>query len=283
MHWASSWKWSLCSLCFPLYSYFIHRGASFVDGGTFDSCLLGCGRALAVASKCRIGTCSTRCRRQSVPSTACVTSICGIASGPSDALPLSVELRQQTGFYDPTPGFKGMMIELRAYQRSHTVEEQADCSSRIMAAMAGPLPEIFQVLGSRSNWAPAALAFFTRPFLHFLVGNMTLTQRALGDERAGGVLVERCSVLEHGGCKGLCLHMCKIPTERMFAARWGLPLTMRPNFETYECQLSFGLAPPPIELDPYIPIGCLSNCPAAGAHGDAQLAGQAEAQPRDGT
>ena len=187
------------------------------------------------------------------------------------------------GFYDPTPGFKGMMIELRAYQRSHTVEEQADCSSRIMAAMAGPLPEIFQVLGSRSNWAPAALAFFTRPFLHFLVGNMTLTQRALGDERAGGVLVERCSVLEHGGCKGLCLHMCKIPTERMFAARWGLPLTMRPNFETYECQLSFGLAPPPIELDPYIPIGCLSNCPAAGAHGDAQLAGQAEAQPRDGT
>ena len=193
------------------------------------------------------------------------------------------QLRQQTGFYDPTPGFKGMMIELRAYQRSHTVEEQADCSSRIMAAMAGPLPEIFQVLGSRSNWAPAALAFFTRPFLHFLVGNMTLTQRALGDERAGGVLVERCSVLEHGGCKGLCLHMCKIPTERMFAARWGLPLTMRPNFETYECQLSFGLAPPPIELDPYIPIGCLSNCPAAGAHGDAQLAGQAEAQPRDGT
>jgi hypothetical protein len=194
------------------------------------------------------------------------------------------QLRQQTGFYDPTPGFEGMMIELRAYQRSHTVEEQADCSSRIMAAMAGPLPEIFRVLGSHADWAPAALAFFTRPFLHFLVGNMTLTQRALGDERAGGVLVERCAVLEHGGCKGLCLHMCKIPTERMFAARWGLPLTMRPNFETYECQLSFGLAPLPIDLDPYIPIGCLSHCPAAGAiHGDARLAGQAQDQPRDGT
>lgn len=173
------------------------------------------------------------------------------------------QLRQQSGCRDAAPGFDGMLAELRQYQRTHTPAEQADCSGRIMGALGGPLPAAFRALAARRSWAPAALAFFTTLFLPFLVGPMTLTQRQHGDGRAGGVLVQRCRVLEESGCKGLCTHMCKLPTERMFAERWGLPLHMAPNFETYECQLSFGVEPPPVESDPSLPRGCLSGCPLA--------------------
>ena len=97
--------------------------------------------------------------------------------------------------------------------------------------------------------------------LPFLVGEMALTQRAPGDTRAGGVQVTSCKVLEESGCSGLCLNMCKRPTEKMFAEKWGVPLYMQPNFETRECSLSFGVVPVPVEEDEAVPQGCLSSCP----------------------
>mgnify|MGYP003683886465 CR=1 FL=1 len=186
---------------------------------------------------------------------------------PVDELLLALfrrELRAQTGVYDSRPGFEGMLSELREYQLAHNVKEQADCSEAIMGALGGPIPEIFNHVAAKRSWAPGALAICTTFFLRFLVGDMNLTQRAPGDVRGGGVLIRRCKVLEQGGCKGLCVNMCKIPTERYFADRWGTPVTMSPNFETLQCQLSFGVAPPPKEeLESLLPAGCLNGCALA--------------------
>mmetsp|Transcript_26868 Transcript_26868/g.39920 ORF Transcript_26868/g.39920 Transcript_26868/m.39920 type:complete len:105 (-) Transcript_26868:256-570(-) len=90
---------------------------------------------------------------------------------------------------------------------------------------------------------------------------MTLT--AVDDDgRGGGLLVERCRVLEGSNCKGVCTKMCKVPTQRFFKERWGVPLSMEPNFETGACQLRFGVDPLPLEDDATIPPGCLGRCPA---------------------
>ena len=173
-------------------------------------------------------------------------------------------LQQKTGVNPhPSAGFDGMVGELQSYQRTHSLEEQAECSEQVLAALSGPFPEIWKGLTGSFAWSPAALAFFAPFFLHFLVGDMTTTQRADGDPRGGGVLVHRCAVLEKSECKGLCVNMCKRPTERFFAARWGVPLHMQPNFETLECQLSFGVEPPALSDDPSLPVGCLSYCPIA--------------------
>ena len=60
--------------------------------------------------------------------------------------------------------------------------------------------------------------------------------------------------------------MCKLPTERMFAEKWGMPLRMQPNFETCECQLSFGVSPTPLEQDDTLPTGCIGSCSLAQSH-----------------
>jgi hypothetical protein len=83
------------------------------------------------------------------------------------------------------------------------------------------------------------------------------------DGLPGGVYAERCRFLEETKCKGLCLNMCKLPTEQFFKETMGMDMTMAPNFETGECRLSFGLAPKPVEEDETIPAGCLQGCGAA--------------------
>ena len=62
----------------------------------------------------------------------------------------------------------------------------------------------------------------------------------------------------------LGLHQCKLPAQQFFQDTLGLPLTVTPNFETQECQWSWGLVPLEPSLDPSFPQGCLGNCPSRG-------------------
>ena len=60
--------------------------------------------------------------------------------------------------------------------------------------------------------------------------------------------------------EGLCLHQCKLPAQQFFKDELGLSLTVSPNFDTQECQWSFGEEPLPPQDDPSFPKGCLVGC-----------------------
>jgi len=86
-----------------------------------------------------------------------------------------------------------------------------------------------------------------------------------GDGVNQGLLVKRCRFLEESGCASVCVNSCKIPTQTFFAQNMGLPLLMEPNYETFECQFSFGRVPTAetelvAELTP-----CLQRCPTVGS------------------
>ena len=172
------------------------------------------------------------------------------------------------------PGFDGLVQELLDFRRQYGLDEQERVSYQTMIALSGPVPWIYKQLFASAEFSPALLAWFAKHLLPFLVGDMVLTERhgsSSGDNvenfdappLGGGVLVQRCRVLEGTNCKGVCAKMCKIPTQRFFAEQWGVPLSMTPNFETGQCQLGFGVEPIPVELDPTLPQGCLTRCPAA--------------------
>mmetsp|Transcript_12909 Transcript_12909/g.24573 ORF Transcript_12909/g.24573 Transcript_12909/m.24573 type:complete len:412 (-) Transcript_12909:277-1512(-) len=80
-----------------------------------------------------------------------------------------------------------------------------------------------------------------------------------------GVLVERCRVLEESGCASVCLNVCKVPTQDFFNNEVGLPMTMIPNYETFECQFVFGASPPPAQEDEAFDTACFKQCPTAQA------------------
>jgi len=119
-------------------------------------------------------------------------------------------------------------------------------------------------------YAPWLTSFVTPTFFGFLVGPSRPNSRK--DGMPGGLVVEKCKFLQESGCKGLCLHQCKLPAQQFFKEELGLDLTVSPNFVTQECQWSFGEVPLPPEEDESFPRGCLVGCESrkamAGTYGD---------------
>jgi hypothetical protein len=107
-------------------------------------------------------------------------------------------------------------------------------------------------------YAPYLTSIVTPMFFGFLVGPSRPNRRK--DGQRGGLVVEKCKFLQESGCKGLCLHQCKLPAQEFFVETLGMELYVRPNFETQECQWSFGEMPPPVEEDASFPKGCLVGC-----------------------
>ena len=79
---------------------------------------------------------------------------------------------------------------------------------------------------------------------------------------SGAKLVE-CRYLQESGCKSLCLHMCRGPTEAFFNEELGVPLRMSPNYDDCSCTFEFGLSPLPIEEDTAVNTPCYKDCSLA--------------------
>jgi len=170
-------------------------------------------------------------------------------------------VQKKTGFTSKLEGYPGLVEEAQEYMVSQgkSSEDQQKMVYDVLKTAAGPaVGPVYRVFMAPWPWAPFLTALFTPPFFKFLVGPNWLDERK--DGAPGGVYVERCRFLEETGCKGLCLNMCKLPTQTFFKEELGLDMTMSPNFETKECRLSFGLKPLPIEEDDEVPRGCLASC-----------------------
>lgn len=133
------------------------------------------------------------------------------------------------------------------------------------------------------SWLPRQYAFlFSGPFPEFSARMNAWATRVAGTWLMGecevndieidgkvhkdqGLLVKRCRFLEESGCASVCVNACKIPTQNFFNEDMGLPLTMTPNYETHECQFSFGRMPTKEEEIEAKDTPCLSRCPTAGS------------------
>ena len=94
------------------------------------------------------------------------------------------------------------------------------------------------------------------------VNDIELPDGSIGKKQ--GVLVKRCRFLEESNCASVCVNTCKIPTQNFFQQDMGLPLTMTPDYETGECQFSFGLVPDDEGEVLAKDVPCLRRCPSAG-------------------
>jgi hypothetical protein len=122
---------------------------------------------------------------------------------------------------------------------------------RVMFAK--PLPDLSCRLNALATWLTC----------QWLMGECEINAVEVdgGEVREGyGVLVKRCRYLEETGCVGVCINSCKVPTQEFFEKDMGLPLTMEPNYETFECQFSFGKTPPAPEMDDAFASTCFAQC-----------------------
>ena len=65
------------------------------------------------------------------------------------------------------------------------------------------------------------------------------SQENVSIEPAGVMMLRKCKFMEEsGGCKNLCLNICKAGTEEYMAKELGMPLRMIPNLEAGLVQAS---------------------------------------------
>ena len=181
------------------------------------------------------------------------------------------------GIQSSKAGIDGLLEQGRTFmlQPGQTPEAQHmmvyDTLGGLMTPVLPPFYRIFMsgivpALGTEMDgkqigpwfYAPWLTSIVTPPFFGFLVGPSYPNRRK--DGHVGGLVVEKCKFLQESGCKGLCLHQCKLPAQQFFQEELGLALTVSPNFETQECQWSFGETPLPPAEDPSFPKGCLVGC-----------------------
>ena len=108
-------------------------------------------------------------------------------------------------------------------------------------------------------YAPYLTSVVAPVVFGYLVGPGTVNRKK--DGALGGLVVDKCKFLQESNCKGLCLNQCKRPAESLFDDL-GVPLHVSPNFETHECQWSWGAPAPKPADDPDWPSGCVSGCPS---------------------
>ncbi|KZV16483.1 hypothetical protein F511_10095 [Dorcoceras hygrometricum] len=149
-------------------------------------------------------------------------------------------------------------------------QQQQQVVREVLLSMLPPgAPAQFRKLFPPTKWAAEFNAAITVPFFHWLVGPSEVVEvEVSGVKQKSGVRIKKCRYLENSGCVGMCVNMCKIPTQDFFTNEFGLPLTMTPtviifiyaiDFEDMSCEMVYGQVPPPFEEDPTSKQPCLVN------------------------
>mmetsp|Transcript_4797 Transcript_4797/g.8719 ORF Transcript_4797/g.8719 Transcript_4797/m.8719 type:complete len:278 (-) Transcript_4797:286-1119(-) len=173
--------------------------------------------------------------------------------------------------YPPNPTYDDF---IQMSYKSVGSKNGTDQSSQSLGLMKSFLPpggaKIFQ------EWFPVTKSSYeinakiTETAFSWMVGPMTVQETTENDDKVpmkATVKIHKCRWLQESACTGMCVNMCKRPTQDFFAQEFGLPLTIRPNFEDKSCEFCFGLTPPPEEDDPAYSYPCHVRC-ATGVQGD---------------
>ena len=144
---------------------------------------------------------------------------------------------------------------------------QRDITLGIMRSLMPPGGDkIFRKLFPTNKFSLELNATICKIVFAWMVGPMEVestTENDLGEMIASKVHIKKCRWLQESGCTGMCVNMCKTATQDFFVNDFGLPLTIKPNFEDKSCDFYFGLTPPPIEKDEALTFGCNSTCGTA--------------------
>ncbi|KAF7828094.1 beta-carotene isomerase D27, chloroplastic [Senna tora] len=151
-------------------------------------------------------------------------------------------------------------VSKRVMQGRSRLQQQEVVREVLLSMLPPGAPAQFRKLFPPTKWAAEFNAALTVPFFHWLVGPSEVVEVEVnGVKQKSGVHIKKCRYLENSGCVGMCVNMCKIPTQDFFTNEFGLPLTMIPNFDDMSCEMVYGQVPPPIEEDPVSKQACYTE------------------------
>ncbi|MGI8934648.1 MAG: DUF4033 domain-containing protein [Phormidesmis sp.] len=169
----------------------------------------------------------------------------------------------------PTGGYSGFVDLSKQIMQGRSATEQQAVVARVLQSLV-PAPVLWMI---RKFFSPTRLvcvlnAWFAAQMFEWLVGPCEVTEADVEGldgvvrSQPSAVHIEKCRYLKDSQCVGLCVNLCKLPTQSFFTEKFGIPLTMTPDFEDLSCKMVFGQVPPAAIADEATDQPCLSECPS---------------------
>ncbi|XP_010274248.1 PREDICTED: beta-carotene isomerase D27, chloroplastic-like [Nelumbo nucifera] len=109
----------------------------------------------------------------------------------------------------------------------------------------------------QSKFTRELYAVFTTFLFAWLVGPCEVKESEMeGEGEKNVVHVKKCRFLEETSCAGMCINLCKMPTQRFIKDTLGMPTNMVPNFDDMSCDMIIGQDPPAPADDPALKQPC---------------------------
>lgn len=191
----------------------------------------------------------------------------------------SRKISQALGAKTQIGGYSGFVDLSKQVMQGRNAQAQQLIIDRVLQSLV-PVPVLWV---TRTFFSPTRLvcvlnAWFAAQMFEWLVGASEVvdaevdlpfdsaTPEAQRRTRLqpSGVYIKKCRYLAESRCVGMCVNMCKVPTQKFFTEQFGIPLTMTPNFEDLSCTMVFGQIAPIPALDSAYQQPCLAQqCPTA--------------------
>jgi hypothetical protein len=173
----------------------------------------------------------------------------------------TTKMEEFTGTTTSLEGYDGLVdISRKVMEGRNSQEIRAAVRQVLLSTLPPGAPDRFRKWFPPTKWSCEFNAFITVPVFQWLVGPCEIVDTEVnGVQQKSLVKITKCRYLENSGCVGMCVNMCKLPTQDFFTKEFGLPLTMNPNFEDMSCEMIYGQMPPPLEKDPAFQQPCFKD------------------------
>ncbi|NJK40673.1 MAG: DUF4033 domain-containing protein [Acaryochloridaceae cyanobacterium SU_2_1] len=176
----------------------------------------------------------------------------------------SRKMAQVVGQGSELSGYAGLVDLSVQIMGGRTAQQQQDALVQVLRSLI-PAPILWAI---RTLFAPSQRilewnAWFASRLFTWLVGPCDLKEVTVIDDQGqprtqqSGIHIQKCRYLEASGCVGMCINLCKLPTQTFFSQEFGFPLTLTPNFEDLSCEMVFGHPAPDIETEAVYHQPCL--------------------------
>ncbi|CBI25060.3 hypothetical protein AAG906_021322 [Vitis piasezkii] len=179
---------------------------------------------------------------------------------------LSQSVQATTGLRNSKSGYESLVEAAAMVSRNFDPIQQCELVIEALnKAFPSPILSLIRTLMPQSKFTREYFAAFTTLFFAWLVGPCKVIESEINGRREKNVVhIKKCRFLEESNCVGMCLNLCKNPSQKFIKDSLGMPVNMVPNFDDMSCQMIFGQDPP--GDDPVLRQPCYKLCKAKKNH-----------------
>ncbi|XP_058209175.1 beta-carotene isomerase D27, chloroplastic [Rhododendron vialii] len=175
---------------------------------------------------------------------------------------ISKIVQASTGFTNNRSGYDSFVEAATGLWSNFNPVQQHEIVAKILdKAIPRPILAMIRTLLPNSKFTRELFAVFTTLCFAWLIGPNEVRESKLDGRRERNVVhIKKCRFLEESNCVGMCINLCKMPSQKFMKDTLGVPVNMVPNFDDMSCEMVFGQEPPATAEDPAFKQPCYKLC-----------------------